>query len=202
MLSWRYFLPGLLLAIFLWPACNSDRASQNQADRSAQARRSMIPQRAQAYLIKANDALNKGAYHAALSLADSAEQVKSDLADADFIRGRVYTELKQFDKARKAYKRVLERVPDYQGIRMNMGNNAFRRGQFRRAIQLYGAEQERYPSATLWLHLGRAYEQMRSPTAQHMHTSRPLVTIPPRPRRMCARTATSVWRSYWRIGET
>ncbi len=160
MLSWRYVLPGLLLTLFLWPACNSDDQSQNQAERSAETRRTMIPQRAQAYLIKANDALNTGAYHAALSLADSAEQIKSDLADADFIRGRVYTELKQFDKAESAYKRVLERVPDYQGIRMNMGNNAFRRGQFRTAIQLYKAEKERYPSATLWLHLGRAYEQM------------------------------------------
>lgn len=160
MLSWRYFLPGLLLALFLSSACNSDRQSQDKAERSAEARRTMIPQRAQAYLIKANGALAQGAYHAALSLADSAEQVKSNLTDADFIRGRVYTELKQFDKAENAYKRVLERVPDYQGIRMNMGNNAFRRGQFRRAIQLYKAEQEHYPSATLWLHLGRAYEQM------------------------------------------
>jgi tetratricopeptide (TPR) repeat protein len=158
-----YAVVGVLAGLFLWTGCGSGGETEESVVRSGDLNRQAIPQQARSYLIKANDALKQGAYHAALALADSAEQVKPNLADANFIRGRVYTELKQFDRAEEAYQNVLEKTPDYQGIRMNMGNNAFRRGQFREAIRWYQEERERYRSGTVWLHLGRAYDQMEKP---------------------------------------
>lgn len=161
--SFRNAVVILLGGLLFWTGCGSGEESGESADRFGDLNRSTIPREARSYLVNANDALKQGAYHTALALADSAEQVKSDLSDADFIRGRVYTELKQFEKAQQAYERVIERTPDFDGIRMNMGNNAFRQGQFREAIRWYREEQEYYRSARLWLHLGRAYDQLEKP---------------------------------------
>lgn len=56
-----------------------------------------------------------GRLQAARALADSAVQRAPRLSDAHFQRGRVLSELRQFETAGEAYRTVLDLSPEYRG---------------------------------------------------------------------------------------
>jgi tetratricopeptide (TPR) repeat protein len=149
------------LALFAG-ACKADveRDGQPNVDRVR-----LVDERAAGFLVKAQAAFEKGDVGTALALADSAQHLAghiSDtfLADVNFLRGRVYSELNDPDAARQAYERVLSLVPHYRGAHMNLGNNAFRQGQFKRALGYYEREYEAYQDPRVKIYIGRSYLEL------------------------------------------
>ncbi len=115
------------------------------------------------YLEAGTQALSMHEFDAALALADSALQEQPRLPDAYFLKGRVYTEMWQFDSADAAYKNVLELNPSYRGLWHNMGNNAARKTDYRTAITYYRREIEERPAAAPWRNLGKIYDELGVP---------------------------------------
>lgn len=112
------------------------------------------------YLIDAQGAYRQGQYRRALALTDSVLALEDTLADAFALRGHVFTELRQLDRARSAYQTALDQAPGYEGAWFNLGNLAFREGDFRDAVDLYGRAAETHPTARAYENLGRSYEQL------------------------------------------
>lgn len=135
-------------------------SEEEQAFSKTEQQRQEASRKVGAFLVEAQQALHQGAYGAALVLADSAERYAPELADVPFLRGRIFTELRRYAEAEEAYRRVLELDPGYRGTWFNLGNNAFRQGQFREALERYRQEQERYPTPSLLLQIGRAHAQL------------------------------------------
>lgn len=133
-----------------------------------ESRRPGMPQadpQAATYLVEAQQALHQGAAGVALALVDSAEHhagPKTDafLADVAFLRGRIQSELHHADEAIRAYERVLALDPAYRGAWLNMGNLAFRRGQFREALRYYRNEYELYGDPKILVYLGHGYAEL------------------------------------------
>ena len=117
------------------------------------------------YLVDAQQALRQGDVGTALALADSAEQrarVGNDpfLADVAFLQGRIHAELNHAEEAKKAYKRALVLEPTYRGAWLNLGNIAFREGDFSEALGYYRQEQQAHPNPDVFVYSGRAYAEL------------------------------------------
>ncbi len=111
-------------------------------------------------LAAGSNALQQHEFEAALALADSAEQHAPNAPGVPFLRGRIYSELALIEKADSAYRRVAELDPDYRGLWHNLGNNAFRRNEYSKAIAYYEKELEKNPDAGPWRGIGRAYQEL------------------------------------------
>ena len=117
------------------------------------------------YLVDAQQALRQGDVGAALVLADSAEQHgrtgdNAFLADVAFLQGRIHAELNHGEEAKKAYERALMLEPTYRGAWLNMGNIAFREGDFSEALRYYRQEQQAHPNPDVLVYSGRAYAEL------------------------------------------
>lgn len=112
------------------------------------------------FLLKAQRAYKHGVYNAALMFADSAKQHAPELTDIPFLQARIYTELKQVDRANRLYKQVLSQDSLYQGAWLNLGINQMRQGDLRDALKSFKKEQAHYPTASVWLEVGRAYAKL------------------------------------------
>lgn len=143
----------VLLVLLIGTGCRSDAEPSGDA----QSRRS-VDQETVTTLIKSQRALQQGALQASLVLADSVVRRAPRLADAHFQRGRALSEVKRFEEAEAAYRKVLELDPDYRGAWYNLGNNAFRQQYYEDAIRFYREEQALHPSAATLVALGWAYE--------------------------------------------
>lgn len=166
-----FFLPAVrrvplalactVLALF-FVACGSDAERDSRPDIDL-AR--LVDERAAGYLVEAQNAFRKGDVGAALALADSAEHraghtSETFLADVNFLRARVYSELNDPAAARRAYDAVLSLVPDYRGAHMNLGNIAFQEGEFRRALSHYEREYEAYDDPKVKVYIGRSHFEL------------------------------------------
>lgn len=147
--AWCVVATGLI-------GCSTDR---NEQTKTEQARLTLNP-RVQRYMVEAEEAFDRGVYRLALAMTDSAEHYAPDLADVHFFRGRVYTELGQYDIARVAYQRAIELDPQYPGARMNMGVNEFRRGRLREALLLFHGEEMLAPNTELFTETARVYARL------------------------------------------
>ncbi|MEX0822288.1 MAG: tetratricopeptide repeat protein, partial [Rhodothermales bacterium] len=164
-----------LLLVVLGCGSDTERDEQRGPDRTG------VDPRAAGYLVEAQKAFQTGDIGTALAQADSAEQhagqsggegagedvglsgARGDatfLADVTFLRGRIYSELHDTDAAQHAYQRVLSLVPNYRGAYMNLGNNAFRNGQFKRAVGYYEQENEAHDDPRVKVYKGRAYLEL------------------------------------------
>lgn len=96
----------------------------------------------------------------ALALADSAAQYSPQSSDVAMLRGRVYSEMGRFAKADSAYQQVLTWDPEYPGVWLNLGNNAYRASEYRQAIAYYRKELDKHPGPAPWRGMGRAYVEL------------------------------------------
>ena len=120
---------------------------------------------AAAYLVEAQRALRQADFASALALADSATQHATTdqtafLADAQFLRGRIFSEARRYDEAEAAYREALALNPDVRGAWFNLGNNAFRQQLYQEAVGHYQREQAAYPTSAVLVNLGRAYTEL------------------------------------------
>jgi len=100
---------------------------------------------------------------AALALVDSAERYAPQLADVFFLRGLIHTEMRRYDLAEEAYKKVLAFDPFYQGAWLNLGSVALRAGETRKALSCYQKELANYPGAAALHQMGRVYAKLGQP---------------------------------------
>ena len=166
-------LTGLLLALLLVVLGTGCGTEQDAPSRTALARTN--PEAA-ALLVRAQNSFEAGDYGAALSLADEAAQQVPELPHVHFLRGRILTVLQQYDPARAAYERVLALDPTFEGVRFNLGNNAYRQDQYEEALRLFEAEQRRHPSPTNLLHMARAYAELNRFEEAYQHYQQVLAT--------------------------
>ena len=115
-------------------------------------------------LIQASqEALSLRDYHEALSLADSALTLDDRSADAHFMRGRIYFELQQWDKAEAAYLAVINIERDYPGVRHNLGNVYYGQRQNRQALDQFIQAVNDSAAAMSWHALGAVYNVLSEP---------------------------------------
>ncbi len=126
-------------------------------------KRSLVPPKVGQFLIEGQRAYERGAYRLALAMTDSAEAYAPDLADLHFLRGGIYTQLNQLGVAEAAYHVTLEKDPEYEGARYNIGLIAFRQGKLRSAIDWLQGEKNIGTSSNLELELGRVYARLGEP---------------------------------------
>ncbi len=150
----KYLFPISGLVLLLWlGACTREEAPA--LDTTQQ----MTPE-VQMLLQRADLALSKQNFEMAFALADSAEARAPLLADISFLRGRTYAELLRLDDADSAYYSVLQTRPSYPGVWHNLGNTAFRRQEYTRAIEHYRKELALQPDARPWRGIGKAYVEL------------------------------------------
>lgn len=119
-----------------------------------------IDPRSRILLQKGAGALEIHEFDYALAFADSAEFFTPMLPDAAFLRGRIFSELGDFEKAQRAYEQTLSRDAQYRGVWHNIGNNDFRQNQFEEAIQHYKKEINLHEAPIPWRGIGRAYVEL------------------------------------------
>lgn len=90
--------------------------------------------------MQALESLEKGAFHLALMQTDSAEYYTPQLADVNFLRGKIFSELGNFDRAGNAYEKVVLLDPYYRAAWFKLGNIAFSRKKYRDALSYYRKE--------------------------------------------------------------
>jgi len=106
------------------------------------------------------EAMDRGAFNAALAFTDSARVHGDTHAETYFLRGRIYTELARFELADTAYRKAIELDNSLQGAWLNRGNLAIRDGDVRGALTYYLKEEEKHPTSNVYLQIGRAYAQL------------------------------------------
>lgn len=159
--AWASGLYLLLLAAAI-TACDDAPGSQSRAKVDLAP---VVAPEAAGFLIRAQEAFEAGNPHAALALTDSAEQRAGSgnagfLADVNFLRARVHTEVHRDDLAEAAYERVLVLDPDYRGVWLNLGNAAYRNGEYSDALAHYRRELASHPTADIQVFIGRAYAEL------------------------------------------
>lgn len=120
------------------------------------------------FLAQAQEAFEQEAFNIALAFTDSANAEAPDLAAVYFMRGRIYTELARFDLADSSYIEALALQDDLQGAWLNRGNLAIRKGALKPALAMYNKEASSYPSASVFLQMGRAYQDLGEPDSARM----------------------------------
>ena len=113
-----------------------------------------------AFLLDAQRAYEAHYYSSALILTDSARTHAPELADIHFLRGRVFTAMRQVDSAQAAYEKTLSLDPEYPGAYFNMGNSAYLRGRHQEALTYYRKEQGANELPSYLIQLGRAYNDV------------------------------------------
>lgn len=112
------------------------------------------------FLQQAQAMFEQESYNIALALTDSALTANANRPETYFMRGRIFTELARFDLADAAYNQAIALNDALQGVWLNKGNLAIRKGNLKQALAMYHRETERYPSATVYLQMGRAYQEL------------------------------------------
>ena len=146
----------VVLVTFVSARCGAD---SDALSRTEQARRNTNP-KAVEFLINAQGAYEAGYYNGALILTDSAAPYAPELADIPFLRGRIFTTMRQYELALTAYEETLKRDPEYPGVYFNLGNTAYMHGEAREALNFYRKEQSAAGTASYLTQLGRAYADL------------------------------------------
>ena len=115
------------------------------------------------FIHASQEALKLRDYHEALSLADSALTLDNQSADAYFMRGRIYFELQQWDKAEAAYLAVIKIERNYPGVRHNLGNIYYGQRQNRQALDQFIQAINDSAAAMSWHAVGAVYNVLSEP---------------------------------------
>lgn len=118
-------------------------------------------------LDSARKALAEGAFGTVIAICDKVIAQRQDIPYCYFIKAQALTAVNRFPEAKAALTTVLELDPDYPSIWFNLGNNAFRREQYREALTHYAREWERVSrndskkeKCAILMQMGRAHKNL------------------------------------------
>ena len=94
---------------------------------------------ARSLLWEVQQALDREAYAAAVSLLDSLAYTGHP--QVHYLRGKALSTLYRFDQAEDAFETALALHPGYRGVAYQLGSNAFYLGRNRAALRHYGREE-------------------------------------------------------------
>jgi len=150
-----FYLFFVLLVIFYYTGCKPREKEPYVTPEQIYWAKTMT-----SLLTESEQALERGDFSMALSLVDSAETIAPDLSNVHFLRALIYEKLYRFEESLAAYEKVLSIDPRYRGANYNMGNNAFRVGQYRKSISYYWKEVEIGPRAGVYVNMGLSYANL------------------------------------------
>jgi tetratricopeptide (TPR) repeat protein len=152
-------LTGILFGCSANESSNSDETVSTPGES-----RPAVPRQAARLLVEAREHLKQGRFRNALVVADSAERAAPEGADTSpiyFFRGRVFTQLRQYEHAKAAFEKAVELRPDYRGGWYQLGNLAFHRGKYREAVEYYQTERKHHGDhARILYQMGRCYTHL------------------------------------------
>ncbi len=155
-------LAALLLGLIA--GCTSGDDTSPSGRREPAQTSTQVPRRAANLLVEAKAALKKGQFRRALALTDSAASEApegTDLSPLPFFRGRVFSQLKQYEYARKSFLEAVERRPGYRGAWYQLGNLAFQRAKYQDALEYYQNERKHQGRhARISYQIGRCFSHM------------------------------------------
>jgi len=134
------FIVSLLMVLLVGIGCNSK--SDDKVSSKTELLRRDLDSKVTLFLFEAEDSFRQRTFSTALRLIDSAEVYAPELADIPFLRGRILTELSQYNQAQAAYEKVVSLDPYYRSAWFKLGNSAFRQKQYHKALVLYRKEQQ------------------------------------------------------------
>lgn len=175
MLQW-YVCPIVILLLVL-TGCGGSDDEGLQLTRTEQLRLQLDPQIG-SYMARSEMALKQGNYVMALALVDSVELLVPDLADAPFMRGRIFGKINQLEQSSIAYQQALALDPEYKGANHNMGLNAYQSGLLRQAVDFYKQEEAIEPTSVVFLEMGKTYAKLGEPDSARMAYERAIEMDP------------------------
>ena len=180
-LNLALFFSSIALFVVL-QGCSSDDDPTKDMTATERLRLQVSPQVGE-WMSRAEMAFQRGNYNLAFALMDSVEYVVPELADAHFMRGRLYTKVNDLQMSQLSYDRALQLDPEYPGAHFNMGLNAFRRGLLRQAVNYYFKEEEVNPdpNAVLYLEWGKTYAQLGEPDSAQIAYEKAIELQPDNP---------------------
>jgi superkiller protein 3 len=118
-------------------------------------------------LDSARKALAEGAFGTAIAICNRVIAQRQDVPYCYFIKAQALTAVNRIPDAKAALTTVLELDPGYPSIWFNLGNNAFRREQYREALTHYAREWERVSpgdskkeKCAILMQMGRAHKNL------------------------------------------
>lgn len=117
----------VLLCLLLVAGCTSNEKGE-------------LPAAAAPFVADMHRAFDANDYKSALTYADSAARYVPDYPDVNFVRGQIYTAMRQYEQAEQAFARTLQADPALRGAWYQRGHNAFMQRKYREALSYYENE--------------------------------------------------------------
>ena len=134
------FLPLLIVSLFIWFACETKHNSIKET-----LYKNTIANNASSLdldLIQAEELFSLGRPHQAIDSINLLIAKKPNWAEPYLIKGNIYMKAGQYDQAELSFKKLLNINPQYLSVRFRLGNIAYRKKQFRKAVHYYNKELE------------------------------------------------------------
>jgi len=109
---------------------------------------------------QASAALQNGSLIEVLALADSLDIVQSNQVESSILRGRVFFDMGMLAQAESSFVTVLDRAPNYPGLRHNLGNVYYFKKEYRRALEEYLKEPSLPTDPRTWHAISGAYFEL------------------------------------------
>jgi tetratricopeptide (TPR) repeat protein len=119
-----------------------------------------MPPEVQEWVIRGDDALQRGDFGSVLSVADSIMASGYGQVEGNFLKARALFELGNYTQAESLFVVVLDLAPDYPGTRHNLGNIYYFQKQYRRALDNFLSEAERGNDKRSWHAVAGVYSEL------------------------------------------
>ena len=153
---------SLVLAITLFIAC--DNNSREIHSKNEKTKSLIAPE-----LHKAQEYLRRQMYHNALQIADSLIAVSPDIPELHYLKGKIFFQLKQYEKSKSAFHHVMALDDDFQSVHYQLGNIAFTKENYNEALAQYTIEEAQLLNAgqndlhalsAIWIQIGRCHDRL------------------------------------------
>lgn len=120
-------------------------------------------------LYKAQEYLQRQMYRDALQIADSLIAVSPDIPELHYLKGKIFFQLKQYEKSKSAFNQVMSLDENYQSVHYQLGNIAFVQENYNTALAQYETEEslrindEQFDLKALsaiWIQMGRCHDRL------------------------------------------
>lgn len=109
---------------------------------------------------QASAALQNGSLIEVLALADSLDIVQPNQVESTILRGRVFFDMGMLAQAESSFVSLIDRAPNYPGLRHNLGNVYYFKKEYRRALEEYLVEPSLPTDPRTWHAVSGVYAEL------------------------------------------